>query len=194
MENFLNQFLRLRCQKNSHNFIYGYYSPISMYKVNFHFIRISRAGQLFVSGGTHHYKNGSKLFELELDAHYYNKQFGLSHKWEQVEPVKSIGEIADVESLIKNMLVLDYYVHGDKMFSTEKIRRKLFAKKKVYDLESIGKARDNIQAIFQGKKPKTTAESIVGKEKLDELLEKSKEFAIDQSLQRELESGPVYDL
>lgn len=200
MENFLNQFLRLR-PKDDHTLpVFDYDSPISMGKTNFHFFSFSRNLDAHINGGTIPYKSGDE-FDLSFDVHFGGKagkkDYSFSKTWESKTPVSSIGELVDVEALIKNLLALDYAVHGDKMFDDKK---RIFRKKyqKNIDENLVTTLNNNIKYILEGS-PKDNRcyikpELVVGARTMEDILAQSMEYARHKSLESEMDSQPVYDL
>lgn len=194
MEKFLNQFLRLRPEDDHTLPLFDYDSPISMDKTNFHKIYFSNALSLFVDGGTIPLKTGD-VFELESTLRFCpgnpKKNFYLDKSWETTEKIKSLGEFADFENLVKTLLALEYTIKGPSMFETKK---KWFAKKHIIDQAKADKLIENVNLLLENKPAKTNLTDIISPAELDKILETSKHYAQERSLQDEMDMVPTMDL
>ena len=107
MEKFLNQFLRLRPEGDTSLPLFDYDKPISMDTTNFKRIRFSNNLSMYIDGGTIKLKNGDRFdlnVEVRMVAKEGKKLYQFDKEWVKDSPIKSMSEVADFETLIKNLL------------------------------------------------------------------------------------------
>ena len=109
-----------------------YDKRISMDTCNFHPFFFSRKTSGFINGGKIPFKNRD-VFDMSFSLSFADKKYPLFKEWEVKKPIKKLGELANIEDLIKNMLALDYAINGEHMFK----KPGFFAKKTKPDMALV---------------------------------------------------------